>query len=91
MEVDLPMNADTPKTNPMDFRDLDPGDRLLMGPGPSDVPARVLQAMAAPCIVHLDPYFVFLFLSALEAVLKAEGFKARPGALEAATAVYAGR
>jgi alanine-glyoxylate transaminase / serine-glyoxylate transaminase / serine-pyruvate transaminase len=31
---------------------------------------------------------VFLFLSALETVLKAEGFKARPGAIEAATAVY---
>jgi len=31
---------------------------------------------------------VFLFLSALEAVLKAEGFKGRPGAIEAATAVY---
>jgi alanine-glyoxylate transaminase/serine-glyoxylate transaminase/serine-pyruvate transaminase len=29
-----------------------------MGPGPSDVPARVLQAMAAPCIGHLDPYFL---------------------------------
>ena len=40
------------------FRDLDPGQRLLMGPGPSDVPARVLQAMAAPCIGHLDPYFL---------------------------------
>ncbi|MBU1397866.1 MAG: aminotransferase class V-fold PLP-dependent enzyme, partial [Proteobacteria bacterium] len=32
---------------------------------------------------------VFLFLSALEAVLKAEGFKARPGAIEAVTEVYA--
>jgi alanine-glyoxylate transaminase/serine-glyoxylate transaminase/serine-pyruvate transaminase len=32
---------------------------------------------------------VFLFLSALEAVLKAEGFKTKPGAIEAATAVYA--
>lgn len=29
-----------------------------MGPGPSDVPARVLQAMAAHCIGHLDPYFL---------------------------------
>jgi alanine-glyoxylate transaminase/serine-glyoxylate transaminase/serine-pyruvate transaminase len=32
---------------------------------------------------------VYLFLSALEAVLRAEGFKTRPGAIEAATAVYA--
>jgi len=41
-----------------DFRDIDPGQRVLMGPGPSDVPARVLQAMSAPCIGHLDPYFL---------------------------------
>ena len=41
-----------------DFRDIDPGPRVLMGPGPSDVPARVLQAMSAPCIGHLDPYFL---------------------------------
>ena len=40
------------------FRDIDPGSRTLMGPGPSDVPARVLQAMSAPCIGHLDPYFL---------------------------------
>jgi len=41
-----------------DFRDINPGDRILMGPGPSDVPARTLQALAAPCIGHLDPYFL---------------------------------
>ncbi|MBW2052464.1 MAG: alanine--glyoxylate aminotransferase family protein [Deltaproteobacteria bacterium] len=29
-----------------------------MGPGPSDVPPRILQAMTAPCIGHLDPYFL---------------------------------
>ncbi len=44
--------------NPNDFRDINPGDRVLMGPGPSDVPARTLQAIAAPCIGHLDPYFL---------------------------------
>jgi len=41
-----------------DYRDIDPGSRVLMGPGPSDVPERVLKAMAAPCIGHLDPYFL---------------------------------
>ena len=41
-----------------EFKDLDPGERLLMGPGPSNVSARVLQAMSAPCIGHLDPYFL---------------------------------
>ena len=44
--------------DPCQFRDIDPGQRVLMGPGPSDVPARVLQAMSAPCIGHLDPYFL---------------------------------
>ncbi len=44
--------------DPQQFRDLDPPQRVLMGPGPSDVPPRVLQAMAAPCIGHLDPYFL---------------------------------
>jgi alanine-glyoxylate transaminase/serine-glyoxylate transaminase/serine-pyruvate transaminase len=41
-----------------EFKDINPGDRLLMGPGPSNVPARVLQAMSSPCIGHLDPYFL---------------------------------
>lgn len=44
--------------DPREFRDIDPGPRVLMGPGPSDVPARVLQAMSAPCVGHLDPYFI---------------------------------
>ncbi|HHP7235283.1 MAG TPA: pyridoxal-phosphate-dependent aminotransferase family protein [Desulfobacterales bacterium] len=44
--------------NAGDFREINPGDRILMGPGPSDVPACTLQAMAAPCIGHLDPYFL---------------------------------
>ena len=44
--------------NANDFRDIDPGQRVLMGPGPSDVPPRVLQALSAPCIGHLDPVFL---------------------------------
>jgi alanine-glyoxylate transaminase/serine-glyoxylate transaminase/serine-pyruvate transaminase len=35
-----------------------PPTRTLMGPGPSDVPPRVLQAMARPTIGHLDPEFI---------------------------------
>lgn len=35
-----------------------PPQRTLMGPGPSDVHPRVLQAMARPTIGHLDPLFV---------------------------------
>lgn len=34
--------------------------RVLMGPGPSDVPPRVLEAMARPTVGHLDPYFLSL-------------------------------
>ncbi|ACY14338.1 pyridoxal-phosphate-dependent aminotransferase family protein [Haliangium ochraceum] len=33
-------------------------ERVLMGPGPSDVPARVLQALARPTVGHLDPFFL---------------------------------
>ncbi|MFW6162958.1 MAG: alanine--glyoxylate aminotransferase family protein, partial [Planctomycetota bacterium] len=44
--------------DPKAYRDVDPGKRVLMGPGPSDVPPRVLQAMGAPCIGHLDPAFL---------------------------------
>ncbi|NCO39868.1 MAG: alanine--glyoxylate aminotransferase [Armatimonadetes bacterium CG_4_10_14_3_um_filter_66_18] len=32
--------------------------RLLMGPGPSDVHPRVLEAMARPTVGHLDPQFL---------------------------------
>ena len=35
-----------------------PPARVLMGPGPSDVSSRVLEAMARPTIGHLDPAFV---------------------------------
>ncbi len=37
---------------------LDITPRVLMGPGPSNVNPRVLQAMAMPTIGHLDPDFI---------------------------------
>jgi len=37
-----------------------PPVRTLMGPGPSDVSPRVLEAMARPTIGHLDPEFIRL-------------------------------
>ena len=40
--------------------------RLLMGPGPSNVNARVLQAMALPTIGHLDPAFTALMDETME-------------------------
>ncbi len=35
-----------------------PPARILMGPGPSDVNPRILEAMSRPTIGHLDPLFV---------------------------------
>lgn len=35
-----------------------PPERVLMGPGPSGVPTRVLQALAAPTLGHLDPAYL---------------------------------
>ncbi len=37
-----------------------PASRVLMGPGPSDVSKRVLEALSRPTIGHLDPLFVGL-------------------------------
>ncbi len=37
-----------------------PPVRTLMGPGPSDVPPRILAALARPTIGHLDPQFIEL-------------------------------
>ena len=39
---------------------LNPPERLLMGPGPSNPDPRVLKAMTANPVGHLDPYFVHL-------------------------------
>jgi alanine-glyoxylate transaminase/serine-glyoxylate transaminase/serine-pyruvate transaminase len=33
-------------------------ERILLGPGPSAVPARVLSALAAPTLGHLDPAYL---------------------------------
>jgi alanine-glyoxylate transaminase/serine-glyoxylate transaminase/serine-pyruvate transaminase len=37
---------------------LNPPRRILLGPGPSPVDERVLRAMSAPLLGHLDPLFV---------------------------------
>lgn len=44
----------------MKRQSFQPPERILMGPGPSDVHPRVLEAMARPTIGHLDPQFVSL-------------------------------
>lgn len=41
-----------------DIAPITPPQRVLLGPGPSDVSPRVLAAMAAPTIGHLDPEYL---------------------------------
>src|SRR3954471_20241769 len=45
-----------PKAKPSAVIDIP--QRVLMGPGPSDVPPRVLEALGRPTIGHLDPVFL---------------------------------
>jgi alanine-glyoxylate transaminase/serine-glyoxylate transaminase/serine-pyruvate transaminase len=42
----------------MSARSFHPPVRTLMGPGPSDVYPRILEAMSRPTIGHLDPVFI---------------------------------
>ncbi len=42
----------------MTIKSFHPPQRTLMGPGPSDVNPRILEALSRPTIGHLDPVFV---------------------------------
>ena len=42
----------------MAIKSFHPPQRILMGPGPSDVSPRILEALSRPTIGHLDPVFV---------------------------------
>jgi alanine-glyoxylate transaminase / serine-glyoxylate transaminase / serine-pyruvate transaminase len=44
------MTTTAPQTNPT--------ERILFGPGPSTVPQRVLRALGAPTLGHLDPQYL---------------------------------
>lgn len=44
--------------NTLPFGELNPPERILMGPGPSNVDYRVYRAMATPIIGHLDHDFM---------------------------------
>ena len=77
------------------MKSFEPPVRVLMGPGPSEVPSRVLQAMARPTLGHLDPAFVELMdetRSALARLFRGPGHACLPlsgpgtAAMEAATA-----
>jgi alanine-glyoxylate transaminase/serine-glyoxylate transaminase/serine-pyruvate transaminase len=54
------MTQINPKYSIQSVENLNPPARLLLGPGPSLVDPRVLRAMAAPLVGHLDPYFLHL-------------------------------
>ncbi len=49
---DSDLNAET------SFPTLNPSERILLGPGPSGVAPRVLEAMAKPTLGHLDPEYL---------------------------------
>ena len=53
------MTADSPGAQrEPNYEPFQPPKRLLLGPGPSPVDDRVLAAMAAPLLGHLDPLFL---------------------------------
>ncbi|MBN2469496.1 MAG: aminotransferase class V-fold PLP-dependent enzyme, partial [Anaerolineae bacterium] len=47
-----------PAINPQDFPTPDLPPRILLGPGPSMIPPRVLRVMATPPVGHLDPAYL---------------------------------
>ena len=48
---------------------VNPPVRLLMGPGPSAIHPRVIQALAAETVGHLDPYYLQL-MNGMQAMLR---------------------
>lgn len=53
----------------MKLKSFKPNNRLLMGPGPSNVHPRVLKALGRPTIGHLDPQFINL-MDEIKSLLK---------------------
>ena len=56
----------TPSSSPSPAPRLDPPDRLLCGPGPTNVEPSVLEAMHESMLGHLDPTFHELLLELIE-------------------------
>ena len=54
------MTAPIDDSHRIQLKTLDMPPRLLLGPGPSNVPPRVLQAMGMNLVGHLDPAFIQL-------------------------------
>ncbi|MGD8604520.1 MAG: alanine--glyoxylate aminotransferase family protein [Anaerolineales bacterium] len=88
----LPEKENIPAPN---FSEVEIPPRILLGPGPSMVEARVLQAMSAPVVGHLDPAFQEIMdqtMARLRYVFQTENEKTFPisgtgtAAMEAAVA-----
>ena len=65
----------------MTYHAFHPPVRTLMGPGPSDVPPRILEALGRPTIGHLDPRFIGLMdevKSLLQYVMQTENTLTMP-------------
>ena len=58
-------------------------ERILLGPGPSLISPRVMRALAAPVLSHLDPDFVPM-LDEVRTLLRSV-FRADDGSLTLAT------
>ena len=65
----LPLPSEAARLAPMTPEIFIPPKRTLMGPGPSDVPPSVLEAMSRPLVGHLDPAFVNL-MEEIKAMLR---------------------
>src|SRR5262245_61201695 len=52
------MQTQTSHSERKKYERFEPPKRILLGPGPSPVDDRVLSAMAAPVLGHLDPLFL---------------------------------
>lgn len=48
------------------YQNLNPPQRILLGPGPSSIHSRVQMAMLAPIVGHLDPYFITIMEDTME-------------------------
>lgn len=57
------------------YQQLNPPHRILLGPGPSNIHPRAQQAIMAPLVGHLDPYFLSVMedtMSLLRTVFRTE-------------------
>ncbi|WLR52112.1 alanine--glyoxylate aminotransferase family protein [Bacillus tianshenii] len=52
------------------MKELNPPNRLLMGPGPSNVSPEVLRAMSTPLLGHLDPAFLEIMNETMDLLRK---------------------